>query len=139
MAHNQSSSGLHLSQVPGRFAICRLEPGTSVPAWANVSGFYSVTQTADELSIVCPEKAVPDGVTVERGWCCLKVAGPLDFSLTGVLAALAAPLAVAKISLFAISTYDTDYLMVKIETLETAITALRKAGHTVSEDTRSTS
>jgi len=93
----------------------------------------SVTRTPRELSIVCDDEAVPSDVLSERGFRALVIEGQLDFSLTGVLAAVASPLAAAKISLFAFSTYDTDYVLVKDERLEAAIAALQAAGLTVTE------
>ena len=123
--------GLTLTLIPGRFAVCRLDAQEAVPAWALDGDFFSVTQTAEELSIVCREAGVPKGVLSETGWACLKVEGPLDFALTGVMAALAAPLADAGVSLFAVSTYDTDYLLVKAHALDEAVAALIKAEHTV--------
>ncbi len=122
---------LKLSVLDGSLAICRLEPSAEIPTWVLSQSFYTLSRTAEEISVVCPEAAVPDGITCERGWRGLKVAGPLDFSLTGVLAAIAAPLAQAKISIFALSTFDTDYVLVKTEKLELAITALEGAGHKV--------
>lgn len=123
--------GLSLTIVPGHFAVCRLDGQEAVPAWALGGDFFSITRTAEELSMVCREADVPEGVTSETEWACLKVEGPLDFSLTGVMAALAGPLADAGISLFAVSTYDTDYLLVKTHALDDAIAALTKAGHKV--------
>ena len=120
--------GLRLTLLPQRLSVCRLAPDAPVPSWAGGS-FTAVTRTPDELSIVCDQQHVPQGVAVEKDWRAIKVAGPLDFNLTGVLAALAAPLADAKISIFALSTYDTDYLLVKEAALTRAIQALRSAGH----------
>lgn len=111
------------------YAVCRLEKDVPVPAWTSSGEFFSVTRTADELSIVCPENLVPDGVRCERGWQCLRVAGTIDFSLVGVVAALVTPLAEAGISVFVISTFDTDYLLVKKTDLARATAALRAAGH----------
>ncbi len=91
--------------------------------------FCSITRTADEVSIVCPLGRVPDDVRRESGWRCLKVEGPLDFALTGILASLAVPLAQAGISIFAISTYDTDYLLVK--DLDGAVATLTGEGHLI--------
>ena len=91
----------------------------------------SVTRTAAELSIVAPSAAVPPEVRAERDWRALRVAGPLDFALTGILASLAAPLADAGVSIFALSTYDTDYVLVRHPQLDVALAALRAAGHTV--------
>lgn len=95
------------------------------------AAFFAVTRTPGELSVVLPEAAVEAGWRAEKGWRCLAVAGPLDFALTGVLASLASPLAAAGVSLFAVSTYDTDYLLVREEDLARAVAALRNAGHRV--------
>lgn len=125
-------TGLQLTVLPGRLAVSRLAADSPMPGWAMSDGFLSITRTADELSIVCPQERLPTGTTAERGWACLKVAGPLDFVLTGVLAGLAAPLASAGISIFAVSTYETDYLLVKEADLPAAIGALEGAGHRIS-------
>jgi uncharacterized protein len=120
----------HLSDLrllPGRFEICHLSAGAEVPA-----SFFSATRTADELSVVCAEGLAPEGALREEGWRILQVAGPLDFSLTGVLAAIATPLAAAGVSIFAISTFNTDYVLVKEENVAKAMEALRAAGHRVS-------
>ena len=121
---------LTLLAVEGTFAICRLAADAPAPVWA-VGEFVSVTRTADELSVVCREAAVPDGVRCERGWRCLRVAGTMPFTTVGVLASLTAPLAAAGIGLFAISTFDTDYLLVKAADFDAAADALRRHGHTV--------
>jgi hypothetical protein len=124
----------HLTLLPERLAICRLPAGALVPEWAQVAGpLVSITRTADELSVVCDEADVPAEVTAERGWRALRVAGPLDFALTGVLAALVAPLAEAGVSIFALSTYDTDYVLVRETDVERAVAALAGAGHTVEQ------
>ena len=102
-----------------------------MPAWAWSAELCSVTRTIDELSVVCSEASVPADAPAERGWRALKVQGPLDFSLTGVLAALTAPLAAAAIPIFALSTYETDYILVHGRDLEQGSEALTKAGHTV--------
>ena len=122
---------LILTIVPGRFAVCRFDPQETPPGWVFESDFFSVTRTAEELSVVCREEIVPEDVMREAGWMCLKVEGPLDFSLTGVLASLAVPLAEAGLSIFAVSTFDTDYLLVKAHDLDDAVVALTQAGHTV--------
>jgi hypothetical protein len=119
--------------LPGMLAICRLEATASIPEWATLRPFWSMTRTEEELSLVCPEAHVPQGVKRETGWRALKVEGPLDFSLTGILASLTAPLATEKISVFAVSTYDTDYLLVKEERLAQAIRALREEGYEIKE------
>lgn len=122
---------LQLLIQPKLFAICRLPPDARVPAWAWGSDFTAVVRTPDELSIACLERDVPPEIRCERGWRCLKVAGPLDLSLTGVLASLVGPLAGAGISVFAISTYDTDYLLVRQRDLKRAVQVLARAGHQV--------
>lgn len=125
------SMPLNLILLPGTFAVCRLVQDAAVPAWAWAEEFVSITKTAEELSVVCPEAGVPEGVRCERGWRCLRVAGTLDFSLVGVLASLVAPLAEAGVSIFAISTFDTDYLLVQEGHLQKACEALRQVGHAV--------
>ncbi len=127
-----NSHRLDLVVLPGRYAVCRLPPSASVPTWATTASFSSITRTGEELSIVCAEEAVPADVHSERGWRCLRVAGTLDFGMVGVLAALLTPLATAAVSVFALSTFDTDYLLVREGDLGRAIDALRGAGHTVS-------
>jgi len=129
---------LVLSVLPGLWAVCRLHAEAAVPAWAEGGSFFSATRTREELSIVCEEAAVPEGVKVERGWAALKLHGPIPFETTGVIASLAAPLAEAGVSLFAVSTFDTDYLLVKAETLSDAVSALRKAGIEVKGDPKGT-
>jgi uncharacterized protein len=115
-------------------AVCRLPVDTPLPVWALSGDFFSITRTAEELSLVCLESvvdaAVPfAGLQVERGWRSLKVIGPLDFALTGILAGIASTLADAGISLFALSTYDTDYILVRQDTLTAAVEALSRAGY----------
>lgn len=124
--------GLQLSLLPDLLAVCRLEPDAALPAWVAGPGFVNITRTVEELSIVVGQDRVPDGVTVVAPWQALKVQGPLDFALTGILAAIAVPLAEAAVSLFAIATYDTDYVLVKQDRVEAAIAALTDAGHQVS-------
>jgi hypothetical protein len=117
--------------IRGHFAICQLAAAAAVPEWATTGPFVSITRTDDELSIVCTERSVPEGTKCERGWRCLRVAGKMEFSVTGVLASLVSPLAEAGISVFAIATFDTDYLLVKELDLPNALAALTKAGHIV--------
>ena len=122
---------LSLDFLDGTFAVCRLAPDSPVPVWADGGPFVSVTRTAAELSVVCPQHLVPDGTRHEPGWRCLRLAGPIDFSLTGVLVALLVPLADAGVGVFALSTFDTDYVLVKAAYAEHAADALRRAGHAV--------
>jgi hypothetical protein len=122
---------LNLSVLPELYAICRLSPEAHVPDWAKAGNFLSITRTSDELSIVCVETGVPESVRCDRGWRCLKLEGPLDLSLTGILASLLSPLAEARINIFAVSTFDTDYLLVKEEKLARATEVLTRAGHRI--------
>ena len=122
---------IQLEVLTGQFAVCRFTPQTAIADLIPSAGFFALTRTAEELSLVVSETALGTGWQAERGWCALKVIGPLDFSLVGVLAALTAPLAEAGISIFAISTYDTDYLLVKEDKLAAAVTALTGAGFVI--------
>lgn len=123
---------LALQLVAGELAVCRLSPDAPVPAWAGSGDFSTVTRTADELSIICPAAQVPAGVKHEAGWRLLKFQGPFDFGAVGVLASVTAPLAAARVSLLAVATFDTDYVLIKASQLDPALTALRAAGHQVS-------
>ncbi len=122
---------LTLSLLPETLAICRLPPDAENPAWTFAGGFHSITRTRDELSVVCAQESVPDGAQCDKDWRCLRVEGKLDLALTGILASLLAPLADAGIAIFAISTYDTDYVMVKEEHLERAVRVLVDAGYEI--------
>lgn len=124
---------LGLDLADARLAICRLAPEAGVPEWVGLDtpGPVSVTRTAGELSVVLPQDRVPDGVAAERGWRAMAVRGPLDFSLVGILAGLTAPLARAGLPVFALSTHDTDWLLVREPDLAAAIAALEAAGHSV--------
>lgn len=123
-------ASLRFSILSGAWAVARLPAGDPVPAWAaGRSGFSSVTRTPDELSIVCPAEAVPADARAERGWAVLKLHGPFAFDQTGILASVARPLAAAGIAIFAVSTFDTDYVLVKSADLDSALQALAAAGH----------
>jgi hypothetical protein len=123
---------LNLTLMKDRVAVCRLAPDEKVPVWAVSGGrFTSVTRTLEELSVVCAANAVPLGTKCETGWRIFKIEGPLDFALTGILVSVAKPLADAGVSIFALSTYDTDYVMVKEQNVEKALRALEAAGHRV--------
>ena len=117
----------------------RLAADARIPPWALEGAFFCVIRTSDELTIVCLEEVSsedvglaarsPDGVFCERGWVALQLQGPFPFSMTGVLASFLEPLASARVSIFAISTFDTDYVLIKREDLERAVRALEAAGH----------
>ena len=115
--------------LPGRYAVCRLSADSAVPPWAT-GPFVNLTATDDELAIICPADRVPADIRAERDGRLLKLVGPFPFSVTGVLASLATPLAEAGISLLSIATYDTDYFLVKEEHFERAVEVLVAAGHT---------
>lgn len=125
----------HLTQLAGQYAVCRIAAGSPVPAWAAealaTGGFCSVTRTAEELSVVCEASHAPEGVQAARDWACFQLRGPFDFGETGVLAALLAPLAAAGIGIFAVSTYDTDYILVNQENAWATAEVWRAAGHSV--------
>ncbi|MEM9533562.1 MAG: ACT domain-containing protein [Pseudomonadota bacterium] len=114
---------LKLNLMPDQLAVCRLPPDTPLPAWLG-SGWHSITRTAEELSIVCEAAHVPAAVQCEKPWRAFVVQGPLDFSEVGILASLSWALADARISLFAVSTFDTDYLLVRAGEVEAAVQAL---------------
>lgn len=125
-----TKDGLALRLLTERFSVCRLAADESVPEELPRSSLLSITRTADELSVVCEESDELPGI-VESGWRCLVVDGPLAFDQVGILASLAQPLADAGVSVFVISTYDTDYLLVKEAQLETALGNLKSVGHSV--------
>lgn len=117
-------------------SICRLPGDAPIPSWATTHAFFSVTRTADELSVVCASLLVPRGVRAHEGWVALKLVGPFDLLLVGILLGVAAPLAAAGVTVFPIATYDTDYVLVRHDQLDAAVAALRGAGHEISGDAR---
>jgi hypothetical protein len=125
------SHHLTLTILPDTFSVCRLDGHDLVPAWVATGHFFSITRTGEELSIVCLQSLVPDGVKCERDWRCIQLVGPIPFSTVGILASLVQPLAQAAISVFAVATFNTDYLLVKAADLGRAIDALQQAGHAV--------
>ncbi len=120
---------LKFRQLPGPYAIVRLAPDAPIPAWATKGPFTSITRTADELSIVCEAENIPQDVDPGPRWICLKLEGPFPFSQTGVLLSFIEPLSNNGVPIFAVSTYDTDYVLVQEEFAEVALNALRAAGH----------
>ncbi|MGB8985225.1 MAG: ACT domain-containing protein [Candidatus Sulfotelmatobacter sp.] len=116
-------------KLPHLYAIVRLNPNSPVPDWATNADFTSITRTADELSIVCPLTNLPPDVQSQLRWICLKLEGPFPFSQTGVLLSFIAPLSNNRIPIFAVSTFDTDYVLVPEEFSELALRELSKAGH----------
>ncbi len=129
---DRARPALPLELLDGRLAVCRLPADAPVPSWAAApSRFLTVSRTPDELSLTLDEALVPDDVRAERGWRAFRVRGPLPFHLVGILASLLEPLADAGLGIFAVSTFDTDYVLVKDADLASARTALAGAGHVV--------
>jgi hypothetical protein len=122
-----------LSVLPGEYAVCQLSPAAPLPDWATSGELFSVTRSPDELSVVCAARQVPTGVRHTPGWAAFKLHGPFDFALTGILAGVLNPLHAADVGIFALSTYDTDYVLVQAAQLAQAVEVLRDAGYTVLE------
>ena len=120
---------LKFRQLPGPYAIVRLAPDASIPDWATRGDFTSITRTADELSIVCPADNVPPDVDSPHRWICLKLEGPFPFELTGVLLSFIEPLSKNGVPIFAISTFDTDYVLLQEDHMGNVMDILREAGH----------
>ncbi len=120
-----------LEQFPEKLAVVRLPAGADVPGWVESSSLFSVTATARETSLVCARRSVPRKVTQAGPFTAFAVEGPLDLSLTGVLVQLLTPLAEAGLSVFTISTYDTDWVLVPVQEADRAAEEWRRRGHTV--------
>lgn len=118
------SYALTLSVREEKLAVCSIGPESEIPAWAVDGPFFSLTRT---------EACVPSDVACEKGWRALKLEGPFDFDMTGVLVSVAAPLAEAEVSVLAIATYETDYVLVREDQLGAALSVLARVGHTVQE------
>jgi hypothetical protein len=124
-------AALMLDVLGGSLSVARLGPGEPLPRWASGGPLCAVTRTTRELSVVCPAEQVPPDVRQESGFRAMVVRGPLDFAVTGVVSALSAPLARAGVPIFVMSTFDTDYLLVREARLDEAVSVLRDAGHEV--------
>lgn len=122
-------TGRAIRVLAGEFAICRLGPSEEIPPWARGPGLVAAVRTDDHLTVVCGWDRVPDGVRRSGPWSALAVNGPMELTEVGVIAAIAAPLAAAGVSLFAVSTFDTDVVLVPADRLAAAVEALRGAGH----------
>ncbi len=127
---------LKFCQLPGLYAIVRLAPNTPVPGWATQGDFTSITRTAEELSIVCLLNSIPKDISPGPRWICLKLEGPFPFSQTGVLLSFIEPLSTNGVPIFAISTYDTDYVLVQKGFQDAALKALHSAGHDLQAEMR---
>ncbi|MFZ0774049.1 MAG: ACT domain-containing protein [Candidatus Sulfotelmatobacter sp.] len=120
---------LKFRQLPGRYSIVRLAPAATIPDWATKGEFTSITRTSDELSIVCPADNLPKDLDPGLRWICLKLEGPFPFSQIGVLLSFIEPLSNNGIPIFAISTFDTDYVLIQEEFADSATSTLQQAGH----------
>lgn len=124
-------SSLDLYVLPERLAICRLGPEEKLPPWAGSAVLLSVTRTQAETTVVCQEENVPAGITCNKSWRCLRIEGVLDFSQTGILSSLTAPLAEEGIPIYALSTYSTDLILIKEKDLSRAVFVLTRSGNRV--------
>jgi len=124
---------LTMKLIKEKYGVCRINPNELIPEWAQNSDFFSITKTCDELSIVCSQDNIPNDIKCEKDWKILKIEGPLDFSLVGILASISTILAQKGISIFAISTYDTDYIFVKNKDIDNAIESLIKERYEIIE------
>ena len=120
---------MQIRTLPDSYAVVRLHPGAELPEWVDQGPFRCVTRTDNEVSVVCRDHDVPDGESVDRGWTVLEVMGPLDFSLSGMVASLVVPLAQADLPIFVISTFESDYVLVRSADLSRVVDALEDAGH----------
>lgn len=125
---------LTLTLLSQSFTLHRLPKDAEIPAAALGSSFFTITRTSEELSIVAPKSIDVASESSEPGWACFKVEGPLDFDLVGILAGIASVLADASVPLFAISTFETDYILVKQEQTEAAVEALTSSGYQVAKE-----
>lgn len=115
--------------LAGTYAILRSQPQAPIPDWATRGDFISITRTPDELSIVCPTESVPERLRLPQRWTCLKLEGPFPFSQTGILLSFIEPLSDNRIPIFALATYDTDYVLIQEEFAQRAMSILQQAGH----------
>ncbi|XUY27584.1 ACT domain-containing protein [Agrobacterium sp. rho-8.1] len=125
------TTSIKLKILPDIYAIARLEPNAALPDWADGPGFVSISRTDDELSIVCKEARIPDGLRKDGGWSCFKLLGPFEFGETGIVLSVIRPLSENGIGIFLVSTFDGDHLLVKATDLEKACLLLAGAGHVV--------
>lgn len=125
------TSHVRIRVLDGDYGVARLEPSEPIPAWAEGPGFVSISRSDDELSVVCLESRIPEGVRDDRGWACLKLLGPFAFDETGIVLSVIAPLSSNGIGIFVVSTFDGDHVMVKREDLEVVRQLLTEAGHTL--------
>jgi uncharacterized protein len=124
-------NGLGIRPMEGRLSIVRMDPHSEVPAWASACAFSACIRTSEELTTICDQAAVPVELIAERDWVALEVEGPLAFTMTGVLSKMLEPLATDGIAVFVLSTFSTDYILVKTDTVVRALDVLRRAGYRI--------
>lgn len=122
---------LNLKLLKGEYSVCRFDKNDEIPKWIFNEEFFSITKTEDELSIVCLQDNIKENIKCEKGWKVLKIEGPLDFSLIGILSRISTLMANNDISIFAISTYDTDYILIKEESINKAIKVLEDSNYNI--------
>lgn len=124
---------LNFAVLKSTFIVCKLDPASPIPDWINKQEFFSVTHSEDELSVVCVQENIPENIKTEKDWRVFRVEGPLDFSLVGILNNISNTMVKRNISIFVISTFDTDYILVKLRDFENAKKALKEDGHSIAE------
>lgn len=122
---------LKIRSVPGRYAVSRLAADAEIPAWMNGSGFQAAIRCDDELTIVCQQQRVPDGILAERDWLCLRTIGPFPFEAAGIVQSLITPLSMNEIGVFVVCTYDGEHVLIPARDAEKAVNILQEAGHTI--------
>lgn len=124
---------LYLSALKGSFSICKLDPASDIPSWAWDGNFYSITRTTDELSIICDRRNIPENINCEHNWRVLVIEGPFEFEEIGILHSITKSLAEADLSLLTVSTYNTDYILIKEDHYDEATKSLERAGHIIGQ------
>lgn len=122
---------LTLKLLKDKYSVCRLNKNDEIPKWIFQEEFFSITKTDEELSVVCLQDKIKENIKCEKDWRILKIEGPLDFSLIGILSKISTLMANNDISIFAISTYDTDYILIKEESINKAIEVLENNNYNI--------
>jgi hypothetical protein len=124
---------MQLSLLDKIFGICVFANNIPIPEWAATASLCSITRTGKELTVVCPQNIIPADIEHDREWRCFRIDGSFDLEQIGVISSLAAPLAQAGISIYVVSSYDTDYILVKDEKVEQVIAVLSRDGHSIAD------
>lgn len=122
---------VRLLRLTGTYAVSRMDPAAAIPAWADGTGFVSISRSDDELSIVCRAERVPQNIRQDGGWACYKFIGPFAFDETGIVSSVIGPLSDAGIGIFVVSTFDGDHLLIKETDTERAVSLLDSSGHSL--------